>query len=282
MKYLFGNYRSIALALAAGALFAINAGLYATQETVTSTQETATATHDGTLVSVTADKLVMTSLDGKEHSHMLVADAKLSLDGKTCPWANLKPGTKIRVTTQGADQATATRIEAIDKNLAFASDRHDGKFVSMTGEKLVMTGMDGKEHAHMVNKDAKLTLDGKPCKAADLKSGIRIRVTTRDAYTTAATRIEALDQNQEFASDQNDGTIIRITGNKLVMTGMDGNGEHSCTLSPDVKISLDGKVVKSTDLKPGMKIRVTSQSTDANVATRVEALAKNLEFTSTF
>jgi CTP-dependent riboflavin kinase len=157
-------------------------------------------THDGKVVSITGSKLVMMNKEGQEHSHTLTADAKLTLDGKVCKAADLKPGTRIRVTTQGADKGQANRIEGLDKNLDFASDRHDGKVVSITGNKLVMTSLEGEEHSHALTVDAKLTLDGKVCKAADLKPGTRIRVTTQGADKSVANRIEGLDKNLDFAS----------------------------------------------------------------------------------
>jgi hypothetical protein len=79
------------------------------------------ATHDGTVVSITGDKLVMTNKEGPEHSHALTSDAKLTLDGKACTVADLKPGTKIRVTLQRDTPHAAIRVEAIDKNPEFAS-----------------------------------------------------------------------------------------------------------------------------------------------------------------
>ncbi len=84
-------------------------------------KEAEEAMHDGKVVSITGDKLVMTSTDGQEHSHTLTADAKLTLDGKACKAADLKPGTRIRVTTRGADKSVASGIEGLDKNLDFAS-----------------------------------------------------------------------------------------------------------------------------------------------------------------
>lgn len=78
-------------------------------------------THDGKVVSITGDKLVMTSTEGKEHSHTLTADAKLTLDGKDCKAADLKAGTRIRVTTLAADNKVANRVEGLDKNPDFAS-----------------------------------------------------------------------------------------------------------------------------------------------------------------
>lgn len=75
---------------------------------------------------------------------------------------------------------------------------HDGKVVSIDGDKMVMTGKDGKEHAHTLAADLKVTCDGKECKLKDLKPGMKIRVTTKKDDKKAATRIEALDKNDEF------------------------------------------------------------------------------------
>jgi hypothetical protein len=88
---------------------------------------------------------------------------------------------------------------------AFAADEkdaekttHDGKVVSITSTKLVMSNQDGKEHSHKLATDATLTLDGKACKAKDLKAGTKIRVTTKKDEPEVATNIEAIDKNEEF------------------------------------------------------------------------------------
>jgi GH24 family phage-related lysozyme (muramidase) len=154
---------------------------------------------DGTVVSVTGNKLTMTNKEGKEHSHTLAANVTVTCDGKTCTVADLKAGMRIRVTTDTADRQAATRIEALDKDIAFASSSHDGKAVSITGDKLVMTNMDGaQEHTYTLAADIKVTCDGKVCKVVDLKPGMRVRVTTEIAEPNAATRIEALDNNRSF------------------------------------------------------------------------------------
>lgn len=155
---------------------------------------------DGAVVSVSADKLTMTSKEGKEHSHPLAANAKVTCDGKSCSAQDLKAGMKIRVTMDTADRHAAARIEALDKETAFPSTSHDGQVVSITSEKLVMTDAANKDkHSHTLTADIKVTCDGKDCKAADLKPGMRVRVTTENAEPHTATRIEALDKNQDFA-----------------------------------------------------------------------------------
>lgn len=182
----------VAVALA---LFVVNSRAFAADDAKT-------ATHDGIVVSITSGKLVMTTKlnnESKEHSHKLAADTKLTLDGKACKAADIKVGTKIRVTTKKGESQVVSLIEAIDKNETFANT-HDGSVVSITSSKLVMKNRDGKEHSHAVSADTTVSCDGQVCKFSDLKPGMRIRVTLESASPHAATRIEAIEKNLDFAS----------------------------------------------------------------------------------
>ena len=156
------------------------------------------STHDGKFVSVSGNKLMMTNKNGKEHSHMLAADAKVTCDGTVCMATDLKAGTKIRVTTKTDDKNVATHVEAIDKDANFANT-HDGKFVSITGHKLAMTNSKGKEHSHTLAADATMTCDGHACKVEQLKAGMKIRVTTKHGDASVATHVEAIDKDAEFS-----------------------------------------------------------------------------------
>jgi hypothetical protein len=162
-----------------------------------------TDTHDGKVVSVADSKLVMTGKDGKEHSHSVAADAKVTCDGTACKLLDLKAGLRIRVTTKTGDRDMVTRIEALNKNEQFAqafekgaNPAHLGKVVSVKGDKLVLIGKSGKEYSHTVAADAKISCDGVACKLAALESGWRIRVTTTDK--NVVTQIEALNKNESF------------------------------------------------------------------------------------
>ncbi len=68
---------------------------------------------------------------------------------------------------------------------------HEGKVVSVTGDKLTTTCSQGKEHCHTMAKDAKVTCDGKASKVADLKAGTDVRVTTHKDDKTVATAVES-------------------------------------------------------------------------------------------
>lgn len=88
-------------------------------QTTDNASTTGENTMDGTVVNVSGDKLTMRNKEGKEHSHTLAANVKITCDGKTCTAADLKAGMRIRVTAASAEPHAASRIEALDKDAAF-------------------------------------------------------------------------------------------------------------------------------------------------------------------
>lgn len=87
-------------------------------------------------------------------------------------------------------------VSADDKDLA---NTHEGTVVSVTGDKLIMRMKDQKEeHTHILAPNAKVLCDGRDCKLADLRPGLKIRVTTKPGDKTTAVKVEALDKNRDF------------------------------------------------------------------------------------
>ena len=74
---------------------------------------------------------------------------------------------------------------------ATATTTHDGKVVSVAGDKLTTTCSEGKQHCHTMAKDAKVTCDGQASKAADLKAGTAVRVTTKKDDKSVATAVDS-------------------------------------------------------------------------------------------
>lgn len=71
----------------------------------------AAMTHEGKVVSVSENKLVMTDNDGKnEHSHMITPTAKITLGGKSAKLTELRKGDAIKVTM--AAEGVVTMVEA--------------------------------------------------------------------------------------------------------------------------------------------------------------------------
>jgi uncharacterized protein (TIGR03000 family) len=99
-----------------------------------------------------------------------------------------------------AIQAEAVKTLNPDDSLRQSENRtHDGKMVSLAADKLVMTGgLDDKEHSHALGAGVKITCDGKACQREDLRSGMKLRVTTKQDDQQTVTRIDALDQQNDF------------------------------------------------------------------------------------
>jgi hypothetical protein len=68
------------------------------------------------------------------------------------------------------------------------ADTAEGTFVKSDGKTLTIKGKDDKEHSCDLAADAKVSCDGKECKIADLKAGVKVKVTITDKK---ATKIEA-------------------------------------------------------------------------------------------
>jgi hypothetical protein len=136
-------------------------------------------------------------VDGKSNVTFSVDTDKFQEDKKKAVGNVQDVDHKIKDKVAGSGEK---KVKALDKDTVVAGNSHDGKAVSITAAKLVMTNMEGaEEHTYTLTADIKVTCDGKVCKAADLKPGMRVRVTTEDAEPHAATRIEALDTNRDFA-----------------------------------------------------------------------------------
>lgn len=73
-----------------------------------------------------------------------------------------------------------------------------GRVKSIADDKLVATDRDGRERSQTLATDARLTCDGAVCSTADLKPGMRVRVTTKEGAREVAIAVEALVKNERF------------------------------------------------------------------------------------
>ena len=64
----------------------------------------------------------------------------------------------------------------------------EGTFVKVDGKTLTIKDKENKEHSCEIAPDAKVSCDGKECKVADLKAGVKVKVTIADKK---ATKVEA-------------------------------------------------------------------------------------------
>ena len=95
-----------------------------------------------------------------------------------------------------AQKNVATPGAANDKKES-TSNSFEGSVVSLNGNKLVMKSKEGLTYSRTLADDAKVSRNGKACKAEDLKAGIQIRVTTKANDRNVATGIECLEKKSE-------------------------------------------------------------------------------------
>lgn len=156
--------------------------------------------HEGIWSGLQGDQLTMVDdAGGAEHAHTLDATALVTCDDQVCQASELQPGQRIRVTTRPGDQKVALAVEAIEKQSDFAT-AHDGEVVSISGDTLVMNGSKQGRHTHRLLATLVITCDGAICQPADLKPGVKIRLSVRTLRLEVATRLEALDMDADFAA----------------------------------------------------------------------------------
>lgn len=69
--------------------------------------------HDGSVVSISGDRLVLMTREGKRFSFRVATDAKVCCDGVPCKAQDLKVGRSIRLTTDPDSKNVVNRIESI-------------------------------------------------------------------------------------------------------------------------------------------------------------------------
>ncbi len=79
----------------------------------------------------------------------------------------------------------------------------------------------------------------------------------------------------EEQGETHEGKVVSVSGQKLTMTMKGETTEHTHTIAKDAKITLDGKPATVEDLKPGMRIKVTTPKNDLKTATKIEAFSKS-------
>jgi hypothetical protein len=77
--------------------------------------------HKGTVVSAGGGQLVMKDTAGKEHTHLVSKETKITINGRLGRLEELKPTTLIRVTTEGSDKVVSVATVDDDK-LRFKAD----------------------------------------------------------------------------------------------------------------------------------------------------------------
>jgi hypothetical protein len=88
----------------------------AAQDGNVATKQQRTNKFQVTIISITGDKLAVTSKAGKNYSYRLAKDVRITWQGKAGKPADLKAGSEIRLTTQPDDRNLVIEIESFDNH----------------------------------------------------------------------------------------------------------------------------------------------------------------------
>jgi len=76
--------------------------------------------HNGTVVSATNGQLVLKDTSGKEQTHLVSRETKVTINGRVGRLEELKMSTRVRVTTEGSDKVVSIATVDDDKYLLTA------------------------------------------------------------------------------------------------------------------------------------------------------------------
>ena len=72
--------------------------------------------HKGTVVSASNGQLVLKDVSGKEQTHLVSRETKVTINGRVGRLEELKMSTQVRVTTEGSDKVVSIATIDDDKN----------------------------------------------------------------------------------------------------------------------------------------------------------------------
>lgn len=72
--------------------------------------------HKGTVISASNGQLVLKDTSGKEQTHLVNGETKITINGRVGRLEELKMSTKVRVTTEGGNKVVSVATVDDDKN----------------------------------------------------------------------------------------------------------------------------------------------------------------------
>ena len=211
----------------------------------------------------------------------LAADGKVTINGKDAKLADLKAGDKVAVTTT-ADESGAILI-ATGAKVGGDGDKpgvkpekvakFGGKIAAVDATAKTVTISVGKGDAIKevpvkLTADAKITIDGKEAKIADLVKGMNAAFTiaaAKDGQPREASEVTVSGTNFTGVIKQLDSTTITIGGEK---------NDRVVKLAAGGKVMIGEKEGKLADLKAGDKVTVTLSSDESAAVLIVSGGAK--------
>jgi Cu/Ag efflux protein CusF len=133
----------------------------------------------GTIQRVDAanNRVVVKDNDGKEWTFQVGKDARIRVNERERKLSDLKAGdhVAIRFAKEG-DRLVAHGIRSAERGRHAAQARGKVERVDAGNQRLVVKGQDGRDHAFRLAKDARVRVNGRDGKLADLRAGDEVSI----------------------------------------------------------------------------------------------------------
>jgi ribosomal 50S subunit-recycling heat shock protein len=205
----------------------------------------------------------------------VVADTKVTVNGKDAKATDLKPGDKVLITLK-ADESAALAIVSGTKvgdgeKPGVKNPKFGGKIASVDAATRTVTlaakGEGGKEIVVKLTADAKIVVDGKEVKIDAIPKGALATVnlvSAKDGQPREANELTVAGLTFTGVIKQIDATTVTIGNEKT---------DRVVKLAAGGKVMIGEKEGKLADLKVGDKVQVTLTSDDS-AATLIQSGGK--------
>ncbi len=226
------------------------------EKTAVAPPPAAEKTTKGKATKVESGKLTIKGDDGKEATFAIPKDASVTIDGKSAKTEEIKIDSTVAVTSKGDN---VSKVEAKSPAAAPPPPKIAtvvGTVIGVDKDKLTVS-VNEKEKVYVVPADAKITIDDKDGKLADLKKDSTATITTRnDVVATIDEKNHAPPPTPKETVKK--GKATKVEKNKLTIKGDDGK-EATFTIPDDADVTIDGKAGKIEAVKADSSVTLTDK-----------------------
>jgi hemoglobin len=203
---------------------------------------------------VSAGNGKLTAIVGeKEKGYSISETATVMIDGKAGKTEDIKKDSAVTLTLK---DGVVTKVEAKSPTVPPPAKVATvlGKVVGVDKDKLTVS-VDEKEKSFTVPAAAKVTIDDKDGKLADLKKDSAVIVNTKDDVVVS---VDAKSPTPPPPPKETKvtGKVTKVDANKLTVKPETGD-EKTFAVPEDAKVTIDGKAGKAGDIKVDYSATVT-------------------------
>lgn len=216
------------------------------------------ATERGVVQSVSADELMLKTLDGRTVAVVVDARTRILVEGKPASILDVHPGFVAVVSFRGASGQAAAEIDAFTTSPSLTPIA--GLVRSNSRSELVLKSLDGTTVHFRINAATRRVLvDGKPASILGVRPGfvvvVRPGTATGTGKGTAQKTVEAREvfafaPSRQPGAHLYSGAVASVPVHAIVLRSRSG-GTFRLALPANTRVFLDGKPTSLDAVEPG-------------------------------